>query len=48
MKLDATGPISFISNKSSSFAERKLVMLLKFKARFIAVASPTSLFQVNI
>ena len=43
MKFDATGPISFISNKSSSFAERKLVMLLKFKARFIAVASPTSL-----
>ena len=30
IKFDATGPISFISNKSSSFAERKLVMLLKY------------------
>ena len=43
IKFDATGHMSFISNKSSSFAERKLVMLLKFKAKFIAVASPTSL-----
>ena len=43
IKFDATGPISFIYNKSSSFAERKFFMLLKFKAKFIAVASPTSL-----
>ena len=31
IKFAATGPISFISKKSSSFAERKLVMLLKLK-----------------
>ena len=39
----ATGPISLISSKSSSVATRKAAILLKFNARFNAVASPTSL-----
>ena len=42
IKFEATGPISLISNKSSFEASKKAVILLKFKARFNAVASPTS------